>query len=231
VSFEALLRWKHPVHGLLSPVRFEEVLEEPKLALAIGDRVVDLALEHAAAWLAEGLEFGRIAVNVTSADFSFGCFATRLSNKLDRYKVPAEKLCVEVTERVFLGIGSANVAEALHRIRAMGVAIALNDFGTGYASLTHLKTFPIDRLKIDRSFVHDMHHNNDSLSIVQAIVQLGRSLDLRVTAEGVENEEQLVLLRSMGCGSFQGYYYSKPLPAAEVRNFLGRNLLPCASVA
>ncbi len=231
VSFEALLRWQHPVHGLLSPQRFEEVLEEPKLALAIGDRVVDMALEQAATWIAEGMEFGRVAVNVTSADFSFGCFATRLQRKLDRYKVPAEKLCVEVTERVFLGIGSAHVADALHRIRAMGVAIALDDFGTGYASLTHLKIFPIDRLKIDRSFVQDMHHNNDSLSIVQAIVQLGRSLDLRVTAEGVENEDQLVLLRSMGCGSFQGYYYSRPLPAAEVRNFSDLRTLPQVNVA
>jgi EAL domain-containing protein (putative c-di-GMP-specific phosphodiesterase class I) len=113
----------------------------------------------------------------------------------------------------------------------MGVAIALDDFGTGYASLTHLKVFPIDRLKIDRSFVQDMHQNNDSLSIVQAIVQLGRSLDLRVTAEGVENEEQLVLLRSMGCGSFQGYYYSRPLPAADVRKFGDLRVLPRADVA
>lgn len=219
VSFEALLRWHHPVHGLLSPHRFEEVLEEPKLALAIGDRVVDLALKQAASWLAAGLNFGRVAVNVTSADFSFGSFAARLEHKLKRYGVPADNLCVEVTERVFLGIGSAHVAEALRRLRAMGVEIALDDFGTGYASLTHLKTFPIDRLKIDRSFVQDMHENNDSLSIVQAIAQLGRSLDLRVTAEGVEKEEQLVLLRSMGCTSFQGFYYSKPLPAAEVQNF------------
>ena len=160
-----------------------------------------------------------MAVNVTSADFSFGRFASRLELKLKRFGVPADKLCIEVTERVFLGVGSAHVADALRRLRAMGVEIALDDFGTGYASLTHLKTFPIDRLKIDRSFVQDMHENKDSLSIAQAIVQLGHSLDLRVTAEGVENGEQLLLLQGMGCASFQGFYFSKPLPAAEVQNF------------
>jgi EAL domain-containing protein (putative c-di-GMP-specific phosphodiesterase class I) len=133
-----------------------------------------------------------------------------------RHNVPPRKLCIEVTEQVFLGAGAAHVAEAMQRISAMGVEVALDDFGTGYASLTHLKAFPIDRLKIDRSFVQDMHENNDSLSIVQAIVHLGQSLALRVTAEGVENHEQFVLLQSMGCGSFQGYYISPPRPADEV---------------
>ena len=115
---------------------------------------------------------------------------------------------------VFLGGGVTNIADAMHRINALGVEVALDDFGTGYASLTHLKAFPIDRLKIDRSFVQDMHENHESLSIVKAIVQLGQSLGLRVTAEGVEKYEQFVLLQSMGCGSFQGYYFS-PLRGAE----------------
>lgn len=222
VSFEALLRWRHSVHGLLAPGAFEEVLEDPRLAASIGDSVVDMALEQAAHWLADDKPFGRIAVNVTSADFSFGCFASRLQGHLNHHRVPADKLCIEVTEKVFLGAGAAHVAEALQRVRTLGVEVALDDFGTGYASLTHLKTFPIDRLKIDRSFVQDMHENNDSLSIVQAIVQLGQSLGLRVTAEGVEKSEQLVLLQSMGCGSFQGYYFSTPRPAKEVTAFDGR---------
>jgi diguanylate cyclase (GGDEF)-like protein/PAS domain S-box-containing protein len=222
VSYEALLRWQHPVHGLISPQRFEEVLEEPKLVLAIGDRVLDLAIEQAQCWLSAGLEFGRVAVNVTSADFSFGRFASRLELKLKRFGVPADKLCIEVTERVFLGVGSAHVADALRRLRAMGVEIALDDFGTGYASLTHLKTFPIDRLKIDRSFVQDMREIKDSLSIAQAIVQLGHSLDLRVTAEGVENGEQLLLLQGMGCASFQGFYFSKPLPPPRCKILIPR---------
>jgi predicted signal transduction protein with EAL and GGDEF domain len=181
---------------------------------------IELALQQVAGWTAAGLAFGRVAVNVTSADFSFGCFATRFKNKLDAYGVPAHKVCVEVTERVFLGSGTQHVGEALERLEAMGVEIALDDFGTGYASLSHIKAYPIDRLKIDRSFVKDMQDNKDNLSIVQAITQLGRSLGLKITAEGVEREDQMVLLRGMGCGSLQGYYFSRPMPESDVRTFL-----------
>jgi diguanylate cyclase (GGDEF)-like protein/PAS domain S-box-containing protein len=219
VSYEALLRWKHPVQGLLTPGHFEEVLDDPRLASSVGSYVIEMAIRQAATWMAQGKDFGRIAVNVLSADFAFGCLATRLQATLARYHVPASKICIEVTERVFLGGGVTNIAEAMHRINALGVEVALDDFGTGYASLTHLKAFPIDRLKIDRTFVQDMHENNDSLSIVQAIVQLGRSLGLRVTAEGVENYDQLVLLKSMGCGSFQGFYFSPPRSAEDIANF------------
>jgi len=218
-SFEALLRWQHPVHGLLAPGSFEEVLEDPRLAASVGSCVIEMAIGQAASWMAHGKDFGRIAINVLSADFSFGCLAARLQETLTRYNVPPSKLCIEVTERVFLGGGVTNVAETMQRICELGVEVALDDFGTGYASLTHLKAFPIDRLKIDRSFVQDMHESNDSLSIVQAIVQLGRSLGLRVTAEGVENYDQLVLLQSMGCGSFQGYYFSPPRSAADIESF------------
>lgn len=157
---------------------------------------------------------------MTGADFAFGSLADRLKAKLNQYGVSPENVCVEVTERVFLGSGSMHVGEALHELDELGVEIALDDFGTGYASLSHLKAYPIGRLKIDRSFVNDMQDNSDNLSIVQAIVQLGRSLGLCTTAEGVEQEAQVALLRSMGCGSLQGYYFSKPLPAAELRHFL-----------
>lgn len=219
-SFEALLRWQHPTHGLLSPGSFEEVLEDPRLAAAIGDRVLDMALTQAAAWQAEGLAFGRVAINVTSADFAFGSLAERLEEKLKRYGLGAERVCIEVTERVFLDSGTAHMEEALQELDTLGVEIALDDFGTGYASLSHIKAYPISRLKIDRTFVSDMEDNSDNLSIVQAIVQLGRSLGLSTTAEGVENEAQLALLSSMGCGSLQGFYFSRPLPEQEIRHFL-----------
>jgi diguanylate cyclase (GGDEF)-like protein/PAS domain S-box-containing protein len=219
VSFEALLRWQHPKHGLITPMGFEEVLEDPRLAASIGAYVIDKAIRQVAEWRSEGKEFGRVAINVVSADFSFGCLATRLQKALARHSVPASKLCIEVTERVFLGTSATSIAETMHRISDLGIEVALDDFGTGYASLTHLKAFPIDRLKIDRSFVQDMHENNDSLSIVQAIVQLGRSLGLRVTAEGVENYDQFILLQSMGCGSFQGYYFSPPRSAGDIGTF------------
>lgn len=224
-SFEALLRWQHPVHGLLAPGLFEEVLDEPRVAAAIGVRVIDLALEQVAAWQAEGLEFGRVAVNVTSADFASRCFASHLKSRLDHYSVAPERICIEVTEHVFLGSGTQHVSDALQRLAELGVEIALDDFGTGYASLSHIKAYPIDRLKIDRSFVTDMEENKDSLSIVQAIVQLARSLGLSTTAEGVEKEEQAVLLRSMGCASLQGYLFSRPKPAAELGRFLKKNVV------
>jgi EAL domain-containing protein (putative c-di-GMP-specific phosphodiesterase class I) len=220
ISFEALLRWRHPSQGVLSPGQFDEIFEDAKLAAVVGDRVINMAVAQAEAWLARGQNFGQIAVNVTSADFAFGCLATRLRETLELHNVPASKMCIEVTERVFLGPGSAHVGEALQRITAMGAQIALDDFGTGYASLTHLKTFPIGRLKIDRSFVQDMLDNKESLSIVKAIVQLGNSLAIAVTAEGVENGDQFALLRSIGCGSFQGYLFSPPPPG---RHFASRH--------
>lgn len=230
-SFEALLRWRHPVHGILAPGRFEEIFEDPNVAASIGDRVMDLAIAQAAAWKAEGLKFGRVAINVTGADFGFGSLAERLKGKLERAGVSPEKICIEVTEQVFLGSGSTHVVDALNELNDAGVEIALDDFGTGYASLSHIKAYPIGRLKIDRSFVMDMQHNTDNLSIVQAIVQLGRSLGLCTTAEGVESEAQVALLRSMGCGSLQGYHFSRPIPAEQIGPFLKQQLRRGSRVA
>lgn len=221
-SFEALLRWKHPKYGVLAPPLFEEILEDSSVAIAIGDRVMDLAIQQASVWLKAGVAFGRIAINVTGTDFAMGSLSERLQAKLNRAEVGPDKICIEVTERVFLGGGAAHVGDALVELDALGVEIALDDFGTGYASLSHIKAYPIGRLKVDRSFVRDMQENTDNLSIVEAIVQLGRSLGLATTAEGVETDAQLALLRSMGCGSLQGYYFSKPVPAEELWQFLGK---------
>jgi predicted signal transduction protein with EAL and GGDEF domain len=156
LSFEALLRWQHPNHGLLAPGSFEEVLEDPRLAMTIGDAVIDMALAQAAQWLSEGKEFGRIAVNVTSADFSFGDFAGRLNEKLDHHRVPASKLCIEVTERVFLGVGATHVAEALQRISALGVEVALDDFWDGVRIADPPQGLP-DRSAESRSVIRDGH--------------------------------------------------------------------------
>ena len=221
-SFEALLRWIHPKYGVLAPPCFEEVLEDSSVAVAIGDRVMDLAIAQAAAWLKAGVPFGRVAINVTGTDFAMGSLSERLQAKLRTAEVGPDKICIEVTERVFLGTGAAHVGDALVELDALGVEIALDDFGTGYASLSHIKAHPIGRLKIDRSFVRDMQDNTDNLSIVEAIVQLGRSLGLATTAEGVETEAQLALLRGMGCGSLQGYHFSRPMPAEDLWQFLGK---------
>jgi EAL domain-containing protein (putative c-di-GMP-specific phosphodiesterase class I) len=134
--------------------------------------------------------------------------------------VPPQQLCVEVTERVFLGRSPDGVAVALQKLHDIGVEIALDDFGTGFGSLSHLKKLPIDRLKVDRSFVGDMETNADNMAIVRTIAHLGQSLGIKVTIEGVETQSQLTLLRAMGCDTMQGYLFSKPMHAAQVAAFL-----------
>jgi diguanylate cyclase (GGDEF)-like protein/PAS domain S-box-containing protein len=222
VSLEALLRWDHPRRGLLSPADFEDVFDDPKSAADVGKWVIDSALRQAAAWVRQGLPFGRVAVNVTSADFALGTFAELVRTKLRETGVPPERLCIEVTERVFLGRGAVGVEVALQTLHDIGVEIALDDFGTGFGSLSHLKKLPIDRLKVDRSFVSDMETNPDSMAIVRTIAHLGQSLGIKVTVEGVETQTQLTLLRAMGCDTMQGYLFSKPVEGALVRAFLAR---------
>ena len=222
VSLEALLRWDHPQRGRLSPGEFEEVFEDPKTASEIGKWVLDRMVRQIAEWEWEHarLEFGRVAINVTSADFALGGFAELVQNTLHKYGIGPERICVEVTERVFLGRSAVGVSEALQKLHEMNVEIALDDFGTGFGSLTHIKRFPIDRLKVDRSFVRDMEISPDNMAIVRTIAQLGDSLGLEITIEGVETESQLALLRAMGCDSMQGYLISRPLEAAKVPAFL-----------
>jgi diguanylate cyclase (GGDEF)-like protein/PAS domain S-box-containing protein len=220
VSFEALLRWNDPHRGPLTPADFEEIFDDPKSAADVGKWVIDKALRQAATWERSGVEFCRIAVNVTSADFALGTFADFVRAKLREIGVRPERLCIEVTERVFLGRSAEGVATALQELHDLGVEIALDDFGTGFASLSHLKKLPIDRLKIDRSFVRDMETNPDNMAIVRTIAHLGESLGIKVTVEGVETRSQLTLLRAMGCDTMQGYLFARPMDGSRVRNFL-----------
>jgi diguanylate cyclase (GGDEF)-like protein/PAS domain S-box-containing protein len=223
VSFEALLRWDHPQRGRLSPAEFEEVFEDPKTASEIGKWVLNHAVQQIAAWEQAGLAFGRVAINVTSADFALGGFAELIEETLQRYGVGPQRICVEVTEHVFLGRSAVGVSDALQKLHDMGVEIALDDFGTGFGSLTHIKRFPIDRLKVDRSFVRDMEVSPDNMAIVRTITQLGDSLGLEITIEGVETDSQLTLLRAMGCDSMQGFLFSKPLDPAKIPDFLSQD--------
>jgi diguanylate cyclase (GGDEF)-like protein/PAS domain S-box-containing protein len=223
VSFEALLRWNHPQRGLLSPAAFDEVFEDPKTASEIGKWVLNQSVQQIEAWERSGLDFGRVAINVTSADFALGGFAELIQETLQRYGVGPQRICVEVTEHVFLGRSAVGVSDALQKLHEMGVEIALDDFGTGFGSLTHIKRFPIDRLKVDRSFVRDMEVSPDNMAIVRTIAQLGESLGLEITIEGVETETQLVLLRAMGCDSMQGFLFAKPLECSKVAAFLDRD--------
>jgi EAL domain-containing protein (putative c-di-GMP-specific phosphodiesterase class I) len=164
----------------------------------------------------DGVAFGRVGVNVSAAQFRTGRLAETIVEKLAVWNVPADRLCIEVTENVYMGWGAEVVGQTARLLHDLGVLIALDDFGTGYASLTHLKSFPIDRLKIDRSFVQ----NEEDRVIVRAVTTMGERLGMTVVAEGVESAEQLALLAEAGCGQALGYHIGQPLPASEVPAYL-----------
>jgi diguanylate cyclase (GGDEF)-like protein/PAS domain S-box-containing protein len=222
---EALLRWRHPQQGILPPGAFAEAFQDQPLSCAIGSRVLELTVKQAGAWNKARVNFGYVAINVTSADFASGTFVKNLLASLSKWGVAPRQITIEVTEGMFLGRGAEAVKQGLEEVRELGARIALDDFGTGYASLTHIKTFPIDCLKIDRSFVQDMETNRYSLSIVKAVIQLATSLDLEVVAEGVETESQRTLLGELGCSFTQGYLIAKPLPSTDITNFISQ--YPC----
>ena len=215
-GFEALMRWKHPARGVLAPDKFLAGLEDPELSLSLGEVALDSAMAQMRAWIDTGIDFGRIAVNLSASQFRGGNLAKAIVAKLARARVPAKRLTLEVTENVYLGWGSDVVAETIRALHEAGILIALDDFGTGYASLTHLKQFPIDRIKIDRSFVRDLRDP----AIVAAILSIGASMGIKVVAEGVEDVHQLELLGAMGCDQAQGYYFARPMPATDVPKFL-----------
>ncbi|MES2422793.1 MAG: EAL domain-containing protein [Pseudomonadota bacterium] len=220
VGVEALLRWNHPTLGVLTPGTFARAFDDAALAAQIGQRVVQLSVAQAERWLKDGIEFGRLAINVVAADFASERFAGDLAETLAAHEVPASRFAIEVTEGMFLGRSAGPATAGLQQLHDMGVEIAFDDFGTGYASLTHLKSLPIDRLKIDRSFVAGLTRDGADASIVLAIVQLGKSLGKSITAEGVETPQQMALLREMGCHVVQGFAYARPMPASELPAYI-----------
>ncbi len=215
-GFEALMRWRHPEQGVLPPAAFMAALEDNDLSLQLGEVALEGALGQMRAWLDQGVEFGRIAINISSAQFRTGRLAEEIAAKLERWKVPTDRLTIEVTENVYMGWGAEVVSETIKRLHETGVLIALDDFGTGYASLANLRQFPIDRLKIDKSFVQ----NSQDDAIVRAVINLGSSMGMKVVAEGVERLDQLAALTQYGCDQAQGYHFAKPMPALEVAGFI-----------
>ena len=215
-GFEALTRWKHPAQGQITPQVFMAAFEDHELSLQLGEATLEGALRQMRAWMDADIEFGRVAVNVSAAQFRTGRLAEAIGEKLAFWNVPADRLCIEVTENVYMGWGAEVVGEAARALHEMGVQVALDDFGTGYASLTHLKSFPIDRLKIDRSFVQ----GEEDGAIVRAVATMGARLGMTVIAEGVETAEQLAFLAEAGCGQAQGYHIGRPMPAADVPAYL-----------
>ncbi|MCJ2070794.1 EAL domain-containing protein [Methylobacterium sp. J-030] len=214
VGAEALIRWQHPELGLLMPAAFLEVLDNGPDAARIGDWVLHAACAQAQAWRHDGLRPFRIGVNLCAAQFRDGRLVEQVAATLAETGLPAHALELEITETIILRHDPGVVA-ALQALRAMGVGIAFDDYGTGYASLSLLKRFPLTRLKIDRSFVSGLCANRQDAAVVRAVINLSRSFGLEVIAEGVETEEQHQRLLAKGCQEAQGYLFGRPMPAAE----------------
>ena len=221
-GFESLLRWHHSEHGLQSPARIAAAFEDLELSAKLTERMVDKVLVDMRRWLDAGLEFGRIAINGSAADFRRGDFGDRLLEHLHRANRPPSYLELEVTETVFVGQIAEQVESTLQLVSKEGMTVALDDFGTGYASLTHLRQFPVDVIKIDRSFVSRLNgsdgHEDDA--IVRALVSLARNLGMGCVAEGVETAQQAAQLRDYGCDLAQGYYFSRAIAAERVSRLI-----------
>ncbi|GEO17683.1 bifunctional diguanylate cyclase/phosphodiesterase [Microvirga aerophila] len=220
IGLEALARWQHPSKGVLTPGFFGAVFDDPEIAQAISESLISQVASDMREWLDQGFDLGRVAVNLSSAQFNQSELADDILGLLERSNVPPEHFEIEVTETVFLGKSADYVAAILGQFRQGKLQIALDDFGTGYASLTHLKQFPVDHLKVDQSFVRNLEHDPDDEAIVAAVIGLGRSLKLQVTAEGVETPGQAKRLRELGCHNAQGYLYARPMAASQVPDLL-----------
>jgi predicted signal transduction protein with EAL and GGDEF domain len=214
-GFEALMRWWHPERGWIPPIEFIQVAEETGLIAPLGAFVIRQACADAASWPRNV----KVAVNLSPLQFRYGTLFQQVTDALQRSGLAASRLELEITETLLLE-KSDQVIATLHALRALGVRISMDDFGTGYSSLSYLRSFPFDKIKIDQSFVRDLSTNEDSQAIVRAVVGLGESFGITITAEGVENDSDLNRLIEDGCNEGQGYLFSKAMPASEIFQFL-----------
>lgn len=214
---EALLRWRHPERGMISPAEFIPIAEGTGLITPLGEWVLRTACAEAATW-PDGVN---VAVNVSPVQFKSGNLVQMVINALGASQLPAQRLELEITEAVLIHDDETALA-VLHQLRRMGVRIALDDFGTGYSSLSYLQRLPFDKIKIDRSFVKDVSESEGSRSIVKAVVSIATARNITTTAEGVETKQQRDLLRALGCTEMQGYLFSPAIPAAKIRELLHR---------
>ena len=221
IGFEALLRWRTPTGRMGSPGALEAAFEDIEVASALSDRMIERVIADMRGWLDKGVAFQHVAVNASAAEFRRDSFAERVLERLRRAKVPTRCFQLEVTETVFLGRGAESVHRALALLSSHGVKIALDDFGTGYASLRHLKQFPVDTMKIDQSFVRDMEADPGDEAIIRAVINLGRSLGIKVVAEGIETDSQAKRLIELGCDFGQGFLFSKAVAERAVPALVG----------
>lgn len=222
IGVEALLRWEHPERGLLNPEEFIPFAEETGLVEPIGSWVLEKACKEAKQWQNLGLPAVRVAVNLSMRQFVAQDFVGHVANILKETELDADFLELEITER-FLAHDVDQAEEILRDLHRLGVQLSVDDFGTGYSSLSYLKRYPLNTLKIDKSFVQDISTENDGKTIVEAIIAMGQSLKLNVIAEGVETDEQTCFLRAHSCDWVQGYLFSRPLSASDIIRWLHKN--------
>jgi len=215
---EALLRWDHPEKGLIPPMEFIPVAEETGVITSIGQWVLQQACLAAAGWPGHV----RVAVNLSPVQFKNRGLVNHVVSALREANLEPARLELEITESLLLA-DTEQTLDTLHQLRALGVRISMDDFGTGYSSLSYLRSFPFDKIKIDRSFMHGLGQEKDSLAIIKAVIGLGQSLGMSTTAEGIETEEQLAAVRAQGCNEVQGFLFSPPLPQSGIDALFGRD--------
>jgi diguanylate cyclase (GGDEF)-like protein len=219
---EALIRWRHPVRGLLQASEFIPLAEETGLIKPIGEWVLRRVCTQIATWLEEGFKVVPVAVNLSPLQFGQENLASMIARILEETPLDQKYLELELTESAIME-NQQEADDSLAELRSLGMNISIDDFGTGYSSLSRLKSFNLDALKIDKSFVSNCSDNPDDRAIITAIIAMARSLELKVVAEGVETEQQLDFLRELGCDEIQGYYFSKPVPPLEFAKLLQNN--------
>lgn len=210
-AFEALLRWRHPLRGLIQPDQFIPLLEETGLIVPVGEWALREACNQAVTWP----EQISVSVNLSPVQFRKTTPVKAVADALSASGLPACRLELEITETVLMQ-NSESALAALHQLRELGSRISMDDFGTGYSSLSYLRSFPFDKIKIDRSFIQDLTQKQGGIAIVRAIAALGTSLRLSTTAEGVETMEQFAIVRAEGCTEVQGFFFSAPRPAKDI---------------
>ncbi len=215
-AFEALLRWRHPERGLVSPLNFISIAEESGLIVPIGEWVLRVACAQAKQWSDESGVPISMHVNLSARQFELGSMVTQIARILGETGLPASQLMVEITESVLMS-DAVGAARQLEDLKKTGIGISIDDFGTGYSSLAYLELFPLDLLKIDRAFVARMGKNG---TLVRAVTSLGQALGLQIVAEGIETPEQLDAIRGLGVRWAQGFFFSRPVPAKEAQLLL-----------
>lgn len=214
IGAEALVRWQDPVNGLTTPIHFITMAEESRLIVKLGEWVLRETCKQGRLWLDSGLLALNLSVNVSPYQFQRSDINALISKVLAETNFPAELLELEITESGLMG-NQDNAMDILNKLRNQGIRLAIDDFGTGYSSLAYLKRFPLDTLKIDKSFIDEIPHNKDDMEIASTILAMGHTLGLKITAEGVETQEQLVFLQKIGCDAYQGFIKSQALPSEE----------------